>query len=175
VFQLNFYPHLDIHHTAFRAVCIGIHRTTLPLDAYRLLDFFLTFPFEVGIIRLRGSKLKRLAEAFEAARPYRWTSEPAYTFLQMIEFQTAAVRALAQQAVVDRIALGSDRFQLSSGFEPQAGLRKAIEEFVSARGDIISAVLEIIEDHGVTGDNGLKARSGLMPHKYDVSDDAILN
>lgn len=175
MFQLNFYPHLDIYHTAFRAICIGRAIPKLPVDGYRLVYFFLTFPFELKIVRMRGSKFKKLAESFEHLRPYRWAVEPSHTFLQMTEFQTVAVRALAHKAIVDREALKTEEFKLSPNFQEHPALRSEVGSFASARRSALDALLEVIGEHGISGKEGLKARSGLMPFKYDVNDNAVLN
>jgi hypothetical protein len=175
MFQLNFYPHIDLHHAAFRAVCLSRRIATLPLDAYRLADFYLTFPFELGMIRLRGAKLKKLAAHFEKFRPYRWSSDPLQTFLQMMEFQTVAVRALARERVIDRSALEEGLFSQDRNFELNGGLAEKVEDFLAERGAIVDAILEIIRDHGVSGKDGLKARTGLMPFRYDPEADVVLD
>ena len=145
------------------------------MDGYRLIDFFLTFPFELGVVRLRGSKLKTLAQSFETFRPYRWTSDPLYTFLQMIEFQTVAVGALVKKGVLNANAFDSDKFEISADYVVHSELSAQVDEFISTRFAALEALLEVIDEHGITGKDGLKARSGLMPYKYDVGANVVLD
>ena len=173
MFQLNFYPHLDVHHAAFRAYCVGALVPTLTVDAYRMLDFFVTFPFEIGIVRLRGKKLVKLARQYEYLRPYKWSSEPLSVFLQMEEFQNSALRTLARKGVLSRAALDDDVFLVEKIDDGQAEIYGLASEFVEERRPVIEEFLALIEKYGVSGDDGLKARTGLMFFKYDPAKNVV--
>ncbi len=175
MFQLNFYHHLDFYHATFRALCISEKIQSIHVDEYRLLDYFLAFPFELGIIRVRGGRLKKEAAKFEVHRPYHWVSDPAFTFLQMTDYQSVAVRSLAQKGLLKKVALEQDVFEREPSVPVHKELITDVDEFLADRGSVLDILIELFDEYGLTGDGGLKSRSGLMPHKYDVEIDADFN
>lgn len=168
---LNFYPHLDPYHAAFRLLALCRYTGGMDQDAYRILDYFSLFPFDLTVIRHRGGEKKRVASHFEAMRPYKWNAQPASTFLHMSSYQDVALSSLKGRGVV----IDGVRVLPSSEASFDPGLLKSLDEFVLQRKRALNFVLKIEAEFGLYGEGGLKDRSSLMTFKYDVKRDVTLN
>ncbi|MEG3170556.1 ABC-three component system middle component 5 [Sphingomonas sp. LB3N6] len=164
---LNFYPHQDVYHTAFRALALARITGGIKDDAYRIVDYFTIFPFDLPIIRHRGAQKKRLAEQFASVKPYKWYASPSSTFLQLAEYQTIALDMLRERDLIERQEL-----RLTELFAVDAGLMAEFDGFVERMSPVINYILGLNAEYGLYGEGGLKDRSTLMTFKYDVKNSA---
>jgi hypothetical protein len=173
--ELNFYPQFDVYHAAFRALSILRFTSNLEIEAYRIFDYFILNPFDLGTIRARGSRGKRIAEQFEEQRPYRWIVEPASLFLRMTEFQTLCISALRQNGTLDGTEFAARRLQLSESYVVSADTISLSDAFIAERRVVLSYLDDMLKEYGLDGQNGLKSRTSLMDHRYDVRQHGILD
>ena len=164
---LNFYPHQDVYHTAFRALALARITGGIRDDAYRILDYFTIFPFDLPIIRHRGALKKRLAKQFESVKPYKWYASPSSTFLQLAEYQTIALDMLRERNLIEQ-----KEVKLTEIFTIDATLIKEFDKFVERMSPVIDYILGLNAEYGLYGEGGLKDRSTLMTFKYDVKNNA---
>ena len=167
---LNFYPHQDVYHTAFRSLALSRPAAGIADDAYRILDYFMLFPFDLPIIRHRGALKKRLAVQFESFRPYKWHANPSSTFLRLSEHQTIALEMLRKRGLLEPECL-----RLSGRANLNDFLGGKFDEFTNHMMPVIEYILSLLNEFGLCGEGGLKDRSTLMTFKYDVKRHAIVN
>lgn len=175
MFHLAFYPENDVYHTAFRAISIIGYSGELERDAYRIFDYYSVFPFELASFRIRGKVPKRLAESYEAERPYHWVAEPAATLLNMHGYQNAALNSLVYERVLERTAFERMQIKLSDDFVPNETLSMSMAEYQESRAPIWNYLREMLTSHGLKGAGGLKDRTGLMEFQRDIMSDAFDN
>ncbi|MGR6331372.1 ABC-three component system middle component 5 [Sphingomonas sp. XXL09] len=167
---LNFYPHQDVYHSAFRALALAEPAAGIADDAYRILDYFMLFPFDLPIIRHKGAQKKRIASQFEGLRPYKWHASPSSTFLQLAEYQSIALEMLRKRELIDLKCLKlTDKAKLDSRLSAERN------RFVSSMRPVIDYLLSLLGEFGLYGEGGLKDRSTLMTFKYDVKSHAVVN
>lgn len=164
---LNFYPHQDVYHSAFRALALAHPAAGIADDAYRILDYFTLFPFDLPIIRHKGGEKKRIASQFAHLRPYKWHASPSSTFLQLAEYQSMALEMLRKRNVLEQESL-----KIANDATLNAGLLDKCNEFASSMAPVINYLLSLLNEVGLYGEGGLKDRSTLMTFKYDVKSHA---
>lgn len=175
MFSLNFYPQSDVYHTAFRAIAVAKRAGPLAIDAYRIFDYFILNPFELSIVRNRGSAHKQLAASFEGERPYKWKAEPASVLLQMIDYQSMAISTLLQRSILDAENYKIGNIALSTSYVPNEDFRSSLEKFIAGRDRIFLMLESLTEKYGLNGEGGLKERTGLIDHRYDVKQHDIFD
>ncbi len=164
---LNFYPHQDVYHSAFRALALASPASGIPDDAYRIIDYFTLFPFDLPIIRHKGAEKKRIASQFTYLRPYKWHASPSSTFLQLAEYQSMALEMLRKRGVIEAESLKITKYAALD-----TSLAIKCNEFVGSIEPVINYLLSLLDEFGLYGEGGLKDRSTLMTFKYDVKSHA---
>lgn len=164
---LNFYPHQDVYHSAFRALALARPASGIPDDAYRIIDYFTLFPFDLPIIRHKGAEKKRIASQFARLRPYKWYASPSSTFLQLAEYQSIALEMLRKRKVIETGSL-----KLAEDAILDISLAVKCDEFIGSMAPVINYLLSLLNEFGLYGEGGLKDRSTLMTFKYDVKSHA---
>jgi hypothetical protein len=166
---LIYHPAFDAYHAVFRALFICEHSNgALELEKLRILDFYMLFPAELAAMRLprqlAGSK--RLAQSL--ANPYHGPVNARQTFVDLQGIQLAAVRTLAASRLVESERLALGQIARTSLPVPDA-VRDRFPEALSRLGKFGAVLFDEIAHIPLTGVNGLKDRSGLMEHAYDVA------
>jgi hypothetical protein len=170
--QLTFQAALDPFHAMFRLLRLReIYRIVgrVSVDQARILDFYLIFPFRVADLRLRPEhrKFRRLSTSFADLRPYGEQPEDRMLFERMAPMQVAAMETLASNEYYS-----SDEMRTSwlvpTSKEVRSPIQDRILEINAADGDLIQFLSTLAVEYPVSGTNGLKHRSALMEHRYDV-------
>src|SRR5262245_36699666 len=104
--QLTYQPAFDPFHAVFRFLRLRqavLSQTILPRDHFRILDFYLLFPFRSDAIRVfpRHRRFKKLARQYASVRPYGDLPEDRILFHRMTPIQGAALDTLAKKGLLD--------------------------------------------------------------------------
>lgn len=170
--MLIYDPALDPYHSAIRTLAITISASqrniALTLDAARIADYFLVYPY-----KMLGFKFPTEYRAMRAAvkatkNPYRQASGDRAAFERMRPIFFAALSGLAAAQVVDIPALKHGILSLTDGSLP-ADLAAAVARFHDRQTEVGRFVLSDLLGLPANGENGLKHRSGLIEHRYDVA------
>lgn len=166
--MIGYHPALDPHHAALRALRLVSHLglPSIAVEKLRILDFFMLFPSEIAEVRLPRSATGWRATFRDRANPYWMDGDRNVVYSHMTPVYTAGLRLLAAAGRIDAEAL--ERGEVTLGELP-----RSLEDLLSASSDVEMEALTFLRDVfaelPLTGDSGLKARTGLAEHRYDAT------
>lgn len=170
--RLTYDPAYDAFHCAFRLLAIvkASQGKQFELDRLRILDFFYLFPQLILSSEFRWTvPIRKSAKAvmgdIKMSPLYGQLPQSSSLFRNMEGMQEAAVQTLISKRIFD---LDQLQHKVSLAVKP-------IPETLEARIDIVvtqdKSLLEFLTTHlhclSLYGQNGLKARTGLLEHRYD--------
>ena len=166
--MLIYHPAYDAYHCVFRALFLTEKLPLLEVPRLRILDFFLCFPSEVRRVRLP----KELAEARKTAQAlvneYHGPVSMQQAFRDMQHIQQAAFRTLAASKIFEPYELEQGMIKRSQLPLPTE-LKQKIAEAMQNSSKAIDLVVEKLGSLPLQGIDGLKHRTGLMEHRYDIA------
>lgn len=170
--QLSFQPALDPFHAMFRFARLHgllFSLGELSMDHVRILDFFLVFPYRIDAIRLLPAhrRFRKLAQQYQHQRPYGEQPEDAALFQRMAPMQAVAMETFASGGFYDAERLRAFWVRPTSSALP-IEIAARVSELNQANGDLLEFLRVLATEYQVGGANGLKHRTGLMEHRYDV-------
>ena len=166
---LAFQPAFDVLHTEFRFLrlrrMIGSD-ASWHFDKLRIIDFYLVFFFRLTEVRLlpKHRALKKLALEY-SRKHYEMQPDDHLLFSRMEVSQKAAITSLVSFGYFDNQQFEHELLVSTRLTEPDR-LNKRIEEINANEERLIKALGEIAT-YETLGPDGLKARSGLIEHRYD--------
>lgn len=166
--MLVYHPLYDLYHGMYRALLIlerhPEHR--VQFDAYRILDFYLLFPHLVGEVSLPNKMLKMKRTLAQRKNKYNHVPSPETLVGQMIGSHRAITMSLAAKGLISSEALDKDWLQRTAQPLPAEVIRlfDAQQPDDDEVADFVAQQLGMLP---VLGDNGLKAKSGLLEYRYD--------
>jgi hypothetical protein len=167
--QITFQPALDPFHAIFRTIRI-LSELEQPIlrDHLRILDFYLLFPFRIRSLRLlpRHQRFKKLATTYAHLTPYGEQPDAPLLFKRMEPMQLAAFETLASRSYINSSAFSVQVIKKTER-EPPDELAFRVAELNKAQPDLIEFLRTLASEYELIGENGLKARSGLLEHRYD--------
>lgn len=168
--QLTFQPALDPFHAIFRMLrLLAAIRQPILQDHLRIIDFYLLFPFRIRLLRLmtKHQKYKKLADKYEHLTPYGEQPDAPLLLKRMEPMQLAALETLASRSYINTSALTSDLVKRTEREIPVEIAERA-DELNKNQSDLIEFLRLLAAEYELSGDNGLKARSGLLEYRYDT-------
>lgn len=169
--QISFQPAFDVFHTEFRLLrlrrFLGSQKTW-HYDQLRIADFYLLFFFRLSSARLSNEHraVKKLANLATANR-YEHQPDDVLLFARMRPIQDAAINTLAANGYFDMDALVNARVKETDKVEPILLLQR-IDAVNLSQQHMIDAIFSVVSSYELLGPNGLKARTGLLEHRYDA-------
>lgn len=164
--MLIYHPAFDAYHCAFRLLAILHFHKELEMEKVQILDFYLAFPSALSNIRWpREAGISR-KELKALANPYRDPLSNKSTFRGMQQVQTAAARCVAasELIVAELLELGIVRRTTVSLME---GVADQLNAYIERDAEAVELVLVHLAGLPLLGRDGLKARTGLLEHRYD--------
>lgn len=167
--MLIYHPAFDMYHCVFRIVRILL---SLPVAEYetervRIFDFYSLFPYLLNDIRAPRNATSDRKKFGALENSYEKVEDKKRFFLSLEPYQDSAIKSLASYEIIDSAALRNSRILLIPTNIPPALT-------VSAKNSDkrFSKDLEFFRDYlldiELTGDTGLKQRTGLFEYRYDV-------
>lgn len=168
----TYHPSGDPYHCAFRTLRIleAGPRRSYRVEVFRILDFYLLFPFLIRSIQMPRVVRKAFGEygLKRISEPYQRLPDARQLFRQIEEVQQTAYRHLAATGILDMEAYG--RNEIAVG---EQSIGSDLRGEISRLDKIESSVIEFLVEHlakiGLYGPQGIKARTGLMEFRYDPS------
>lgn len=169
---LSFQPALDPFHAVYRTLRLfplikrhgALHR-----DQVRILDYYLLNPHRISEIRLtpRHRKYRGLATMWASRKPYGQQPDDLILFGRMEPMQNAALQTLAVRGLLD-----PDELQVARIKPTETPVPKELNERINAANEEDGLLMEFLDvlasEYEMFGTSGLKARTGLLEHRYDT-------
>jgi hypothetical protein len=170
--QLIFQPSLDPLHAVFRYLRLRelfSASKRISRDHSRLLDFYLLFPFRISAIRLARNhqKYKKLADKYRLLKPYGEQPDGPLMLQRMEPMQSAALETLASKSYLDLDKLRHD-LVATTGLSLPPPIKERVAVLNEDQADLLEFLSILSSEYEILGENGLKARTGLMEYRYDA-------
>lgn len=170
--MLIYDPALDPYHTAVRILAIALssarRKIDLALDAARIADYFLAYPYKLTDFRFPSEFRAIRAAVKEAENPYRHVPGNRAAFERMRPIFFSSLSGLAAAGFLDEAGLKRGVLSLSAGAIPN-DLAIAVARFQERQNVVGKFILSDLLAMPTSGENGLKHRSSLIEHRYDLA------
>lgn len=170
--MLIYDPALDPYHSAIRILAIAMSsaklRIALSIDAARIADYFLVYPYKMVVFRFPAEFRTMRAAVKETENPYRHASGTRAAFERMRPIFFAALSGLVAADLIDAAGLKHGILALTESDMPD-DLAAAVARFQERQTVVGKFVLSDLLAMPTNGDNGLKHRSSLIEHRYDIA------
>lgn len=163
---------LDPYHCAIRllAICLCQEKrrdSSLSLEKARILDYYLVYPSKLAAVRLPIEHKAMRTAANQAINPYRHSPSKRAAFDRMRPIFYAAASALAAVGYIDSDAFAQGFLKFSNiKFPPE--LSAAIDRYNKRQSSVGNFVISVLSEIPLNGIDGLKHRTGLLEHRYDI-------
>jgi hypothetical protein len=165
--MLIYHPAFDAYHCSFQLLCIAERLRQCEVQKARVLDFCLSFPTALLEFHLPQDLGVARSVARSQANPYRDPKSHKILFQQLQPMQQAAMQCLAAAGILDVTDL--ERGVMTRTDVPLSSeLLARIARHVESDSGVANVVLGQIARIPLLGPGGLKDRSGLLDHRYDV-------
>ncbi len=170
--MLIYDPALDPYHTAVRILAITISAAArgaeLTVDAARIADYFLAYPYKMANFKFPAEFKAIRAAVKETENPYRHANGNRAAFERMRPIFFAALSGLVASDLIQVGALKRGILAQTSHPMPDE-LASAVQRFHARQTTIGKFLLSDFLAIPATGENGLKHRSNLIEHRYDIA------
>lgn len=170
--MLIYDPALDPYHSSIRVLAIVIssakRQVELSIDAARIADYFLVYPYKLISFRFPSQFRTMRVAVREMENPYRYVSGARTAFEKMRPIFFAALSGLVAANLIDASQLKLGIIKLIESEIPEE-LSVAVSRFQNRQSTVGEFVLSDLIAIPTNGENGLKHRSGLMEHRYDIA------
>jgi hypothetical protein len=166
--MLIYHPAYDAYHAVFRTLMIVEELHSLEIEKVRLLDFYLVFPAEIRHVRLPRGHLADKRRAERLVNVYHGPVNGAQAFRDMEPIQLAAIRALAASTLIDPTQY-EQGYAVRSKEPVPNDLAKPVHSAKAREQTMTDYVLGKFASIPLRGSDGLKERTRLMEHRYDVA------
>lgn len=166
--MLIYHPAFDAYHCVFRMLAVTEWITELEIDKARLLDFYILFPSTIASIRLPSGLADARRIAKLTANVYHDPLNPATTFKEMRYIQEAAFKCIAASGLIDIKNFETGLISRTEMIIPNE-LKLKVDAFLMGRQAIAKIVLDGLASIPLRGIDGLKHRTKLIEHRYDIA------
>lgn len=167
--MLIYHPAYDAYHCIFRMLAIAEYTPhPVEVDKARILDFYLLFPAAVNSIRLPKTLKDARTQAKKLANAYHDPVNPAAMFRELRYIQEASLNCIAASSLIDREQFKLGMVLRTSEKIPKE-LQKKMEDFLDSNRNVNDVILKHLAQIHLRGIDGLKHRTMLMEHRYDVA------
>lgn len=167
--MLIYHPAFDAYHCVFRMLTLIQQSNEIDLEMLRLCDFYLVFPSEIEKIRLPKELTHGRNIAKAASNLYRNPINTKQTFRDMSEIQVAALRNIAASGLISLDLYERGLAKKNSSHILSNELSEKINSFLESNIEIFNFIINSFMKFPLHGINGLKDRTGLLEHRYDIT------
>lgn len=170
--QLSYNIALDVYHTIFRLLFLNekiLDQKVVHSDRLRILDFYVAFPYQIASFSFKSEHVhfRKIAKQFDRLRPYGQEPENWILFSRMEVIQKGAFETILRGGFLDEVQYSKGFISFKFGKLPSDIIEK-----IAAWESIVSPLLPVfgalMQEYELLGNDGLKRRSKLLEHKYDV-------
>jgi hypothetical protein len=167
--MIVYHPKADLYNCIFRLVSLAKIGENKGFDVtrFRMYDFFVLFPHFVEEVSFpRGKEyswLKRKAK--ELPKPYENMPDKKRLFSELSDYQIQAVQILKAKKIFQEKENG---LAVSENFYSES-VQSLFEDNFILKSEFFNKLVIGLNDISLTGEKGLKKRTGLMEYRYDVA------
>lgn len=164
--MIMYHPSYDAHHCAYRYLNLLQSFPNFQCDKTLLsfVDFYYVYPHLLNEMKKLPSPLHRYKSLISGIKnPFEVTPNSKALFFELKSLQQVALANLQYRGLV---TVTNNNVCLIDTKLPNL-LVKTFEEDSFSKTDIFKLLVNELPKVQLSGDNGLKARSGLMEYKYD--------
>lgn len=168
--QIAYQPAYDAFHTIFRFFQLDdVGVGNIETDRYRILDYYLCFPSELRNFRFppKHSRFRKIGERFAQLNSFEKRPSADLVLGRMRPVQRACLETLEAEGFLATGALERQRIERADK-RLSDHLAARISERRNGHPDLFEALEALATEYDLLGPNGLKARSGLLEHRYDA-------
>lgn len=170
---ISYHPLYDPYHCLFRLSAILRYRPEIDFDIHRikLVDFYLLVPSLIQKIRLSGIERENRTNKnlHNTPLPYQKLPASKHLFMCLSPIQDVAFRHQIGAGLIDNSAYKSGRFKYGSFQELPTEYVEHVEHYIRRNMPIFDFLIHDLAEIPTFGSGGLKDRTGLMDHRYDVT------
>ena len=166
---LSYQPAFDAAHAIFRFLRLhdAIQTNMLEFDKYRILDYYLLFPFRAASVRLsqKDLRLRSIAKQLDGKAGYATLPSGEVLFERMKNAHVSASQTMAAKGIIDPAVL-RDGFMRFGEFALPTDYQERIR--AANQKDLLTLdILKALSAYSLLGHDGLKDRNGLLEYRYD--------
>ena len=167
--MIIYHPKNDIYHCMFRFITIASIQDLEEFEFTRLriYDLYFLFPHlikEISFPRVRGiaALMKKISELQE---PYESLPDKKRLFSEMGDYHIQALQTLLAKDIFNEV--GSNRLRIGSRYQSRV-VSELLSDNQYVSNSFYGDVLRVLNQVDLSGDSGLKKRTGLMEYRYDA-------
>lgn len=166
--MLVYHPAYDAYHCLFRMMAIMERVGEVEIDKLKMLDFYILFPSLLSRVRMprQFSKIKKNAE--RAHNEYHDPLNPGMTFKEMRHIQDAAIKCMLAAGYISQEDFTNGYVVRTDKKLPEK-LSFDMRDFLDKKEPFSTFIIQKLANFHLTGPDGLKSRTQLMEHRYDIS------
>lgn len=168
--MLMYHPAQDINHCVYRLLLITelSEHEQLGIDLYRLIDFYTLFPYLLRLMAQFPSPIHRYKSKFkEIPEPFESLKNTKRILHELEHLQSIAIQNLLAKELLDSESFKNGYLKRTEKALPEPFL-VAIWDSRLLKEDWFKVLINEFPKAKFTGNNGLKARTGLMEYRYDM-------
>lgn len=163
--MIIYHPGYDVHHCSYRILNVlsAVDGGMLPHDTLKLIDFYYVYPHLLKNITQLPRPLNYQKRKIENIKnPFEITPNPKSLFYELSSIQESALDSLSQKLL---ISSGTQKIEINKSSLPNRLIEMfKMDEFCNS--DVFEILVNRLPKAKLNGENGLKARSGLMEYRY---------
>lgn len=165
--MLVYHPAYDAYHCLFRMMAIIERVNELEIDKLKILDFYILFPSLLSNVKMPRQfiKIKKTAERFY--NEYHDPMNPGVIFKEMRHIQDAAIKCMLAAGYIYSDEL-SNGYIVRTDKELPEKISLDMRDFLDNKEPFSSFIIQNMAKFHLTGPDGLKSRTQLMEHRYDI-------
>ncbi len=166
--MLIYHPKNDIYNCIYRFITIAklIESESFEFNRLRILDFFFMFPHlisDISFPRFKGVvELKKLSKNYSL--PYEKLPDNKRLFSEISDYHIQAIQILSSKKILE---LNGDLISLGENFNASS-IQGLLLENKYIKDSFFNKFVKLLKVIELSGENGLKKRSGLMEYRYDA-------
>lgn len=167
--MLTYHPAFDSYHCFLRVLTLLVNsqENDLEVDSARILDFYLCAPSGLKTFKFPRELFKERKIFSDKVNEYNDVPNQRSLFVDLRRVQDAVFDQMLSMEIIEYESFCSGRLELVAGSVPDE-LISIVESEKSIDADAKKFVLNKLMEIPLLGPNGLKHRSGLMDHRYDL-------
>lgn len=161
-----YHPSYDAHHCAYRYLNLlqSLSNSQCDKTLLSFADFYYVYPHLLNEIEKLPSPLNRYKPLISKIKvPFEVTPNSKALYFELKLIQTVALANLQHRGL---ISITNNEVHLNKDSLPDS-LIKMFERDSFCKSDIFKLLINEFPKVKLSGENGFKARSGLMEYKYD--------
>lgn len=168
--MLMYHPAQDINHCVYRLLLITEYseHERLSIDLYRLIDFYTLFPSLLKLMAHLPSPIHRHKDKFtQIPEPFESLKNTKRILHELEHLQSIAIQNLLAKNLLDSESVRDGYLKRTNTELPESFLG-AIRDSRLLKSEWFKVLINEFPKAKFTGNNGLKARTGLMEYRYDM-------